>query len=73
MYLQKVLDGNLGFTDRELESYYKSRIDSFKVKSTINVSVPRPKRQMPNHVEGKARRPGANREEGHRHTEDFRK
>ncbi len=43
MYLQKVLDGNLGFTDRELESYYKSRIDSFKVKSTINVSVPAPK------------------------------
>ncbi len=40
MYLQKVLDGNLGFTDRELQSYYKSHIDSYREKTTIYVSAP---------------------------------
>jgi len=42
MYLQKVLDGGLGFTDKEIESYYKSHRDSFKVK--IKIDVPAPKK-----------------------------
>jgi hypothetical protein len=30
MYLMKVLDANMGFTDKELEGYYKAHSDEFK-------------------------------------------
>ena len=42
MYLQKVLDANLGFTDKEIDSYYKAHLDSFK--TTIKVDVPAAKK-----------------------------
>ena len=42
MYLQKVLDANLGFTDKELEKYYKSHTDSYKMKMQVDVP-PAPK------------------------------
>jgi|WetSurMetagenome_2_1015567.scaffolds.fasta_scaffold00048_29 hypothetical protein len=37
MYLQKVLDGNLGSTDKEIETYYKNHIEQYKSKTQIEV------------------------------------
>jgi Tetratricopeptide repeat len=31
MYLNKILGGNLGFTDKDVEAYYKDHLDAYKV------------------------------------------
>ncbi len=41
MYLQKVLDANLGFTDKELEKYYKAHAGSYKMKMQVDVPAPK--------------------------------
>jgi len=38
MYMQKVLDANFGFTDQEIEAYYKAHMNLYK--DTIKVDVP---------------------------------
>jgi tetratricopeptide (TPR) repeat protein len=37
MYLTKVLDATLGCSDKEMETYYKSHLDLYKIKSTVDV------------------------------------
>ena len=38
LYMQKVLDANMGFTDKEIEAYYKSHRETFK--TVIPVVIP---------------------------------
>jgi tetratricopeptide (TPR) repeat protein len=40
MYLQKVLDANLGFSDKDLEAYYKAHLSTYKTKIQVEVPVP---------------------------------
>jgi tetratricopeptide (TPR) repeat protein len=38
LYLQKVLDANMGFSDKEIEDYYKSNREKFK--EVLHITVP---------------------------------